>query len=183
LCRDYPATWAADLGRSEINLYLAFPLLTGVALIQTTFLSGVSVLGGQPNLMLLVVLAWTMIRGIDEGLVWAFVGGLILDLLSGGPLASIALALLAAAYLAGQSLVEGVGSQAVRLVILTVLGTMVYHLVLLLVLSWSGHRVDWGFALVRVAGPSIVLNGVLVPFLLPPLTWLDRATAEEGLAA
>jgi len=132
--------------------------------------------------MLLVVLTWTLLRGIDEGLIWAFVGGLILDLLSGGPLASIALAMLAAAYLAGQSLAEGVGSQAVRLIISTVLGAMVYHLVLLFILDWSGHAVDWGYSLLRVAGPSVLLNAALAPFMLPPLNWLERATGEEGLA-
>jgi rod shape-determining protein MreD len=161
---------------------LTFPLLTAVALIQTTLLSRVSVLGGQPNLMLLVVLIWTVVRGVDEGLIWAFVGGLLLDLLSGGPLAAMALALLVAAYLAGQSLVEGVGSQAVRMVILTVLWSLGYHLVLLFVLDWSGHAVDWGFSLLRVAGPSVVLNGMLAPFVLPLLAWLERATGEEGLA-
>lgn len=151
-------------------------------MIQTTLLSRVDVLGGRPNLMLLVVLAWTMIRGIDEGLIWAFVGGLILDLLSGGPLASIALALLAAAYLAGQSLVEGMGSEAVRLVILTVLGATVYHLALLFILDWSGRTMDWGFSLLHVAGPSVLVNGVLAPFLLPLMRWLERSTREEGLA-
>lgn len=160
---------------------MTFPLLTGVALIQTTVLSRISVLGGRPNLMLLVVLIWAVVRGIDEGLIWAFVGGLILDLLSGGPLAGMALALLAAAYVAGQSLGQEVGSQAVRLTILTVLGTMAYHLVLLIILDWSGHRIDWAFALLRVAGPSVVLNAALAPFLLPPLAWLERATGEEGV--
>lgn len=165
-----------------MSFYLTFPLLTGVALVQATLLSRISVLGAPPNLMLLVVLVWTVVRGIDEGLVWAFMGGLMLDLLSGGPLASMALALLAAAYLAGQSLGEEVGSQAVRLMILTVLGAVAYHLVLLILLNWSGHVVEWGSALVRVAGPSVLLNALIVPFLLPPLTWLERATGEEGLA-
>ena len=159
-----------------------FPLLTGVALIQTTLVSRINLLGARPNLMLLVVLIWTVMRGIDEGLIWAFVGGLILDLLSGGPLAGIALALLAAAYLAGQSLGEEVGSQAVRLVILTVLGATVYHVALLTILDWTGHTVDWGFSLTRVAAPSVVLNAVLAPLVLPPLAWLERATGEEGLS-
>ena len=145
-------------------------------------LSRVSVMGARPNLMLLVVLTWAVVRGIDEGLLWAFVGGLMLDLLSGGPLASIALALVAAAYLAGQSLGEEVGSQAIRVVILTVLGGAAYHLALMIVLDWSGHQVDWPYALVQVAGPSVLLNAALAPILVGPLTWLDRVTGEEGLA-
>lgn len=165
-----------------MNLYVTFPLLTAVALIQTTFLARVSVLGARPNLMLLVVLIWAVVRGIDEGLAWAFIGGLILDLLSGGPLAGMALSLLAGAYLAGQSLGQGIGSRAARLVILTALGAMAYHLVLLIILDWSGHTVDWGFSLLRVAGPSVLLNAALAPFLLPLLTWLEQATGEDRLA-
>jgi rod shape-determining protein MreD len=131
--------------------------------------------------MLLVVLIWAVVRGLDEGLLWAFIGGLIMDLLSGGPLAGTALALVAAAYLAGQSLGEGVGSQAVRSMILTVLGALTYHLALLIILGWTGHPVNWGFSLARVAGPSIVLNGVLAPFVLQPLSWLERATGRDRM--
>jgi rod shape-determining protein MreD len=165
--------------RSEINFYLTLPLLTGVALIQTTVLSRISVLGGRPNLMLLVVLIWAVVRGLDEGLVWAFVGGLIVDLLSGGPLAGTALALVAAAFLAGQSLGEEVGSEVVRLMMLTVLGALTYHLTVLVVLGWTGHAVSWGFSLARVAGPSVVLNAVLAPFVLQPVRWLDQATGRD----
>lgn len=161
---------------------MTFPLLTGVALIQSTLLSRVSIMGARPNLMLLVVLIWAVVRGIDEGLTWAFFGGLLLDLLSGGPLASLALALLAAAYLAGQSLGEEVGSQAIRVVFLTVLGGTAYHVALMLLLDWSGHVVDWPYSLFRVAGPSILLNAAIAPVLLGPLSWLDRITREEGLA-
>ncbi len=138
-------------------------------------------LGARPNLMLLVVLIWAVLRGIDEGLLWAFIGGLILDLLSGGPLGSMTLALVAAAYVAGQSLGEEVGSQAVRVVVLTVLGVLAYHLVLLIILDWSGHAVGWAYALPRVAGPSILLNAAAAPVLLGPLAWLERVTGEERL--
>jgi rod shape-determining protein MreD len=145
-------------------------------------LSRISVLGAQPNLLLLLVLLWSLVRGVDEGLMWAFFGGLILDITSGGPFATTAIALLAAAYVAGQSLAEQVGSLAVRAMILTVLGTATYHLALLLVLSWTGHTVDWAFALTAVTVPSVVLNGVLAPIVVQPLNWLERATRREGVA-
>lgn len=160
---------------------MAFPLLTGIAVLQATLLSRVSVLGARPNLMLLVVLTWTMVRDLDEGVMWAFIGGLIMDLLSGGPLAGMALALVTAAYLAGQSLGEELGSEAVRSIILTVLGVLTYHVALLVVLGWTGHTVIWGFSLARVAGPSVVLNGMLAPLVLQPLSWLERATSRDGV--
>jgi rod shape-determining protein MreD len=144
-------------------------------------LSRISVLGAQPNLLLLTVLVWSLVRGVDEGLMWAFLGGLIVDVTSGGPFGGTAIALLAAAYVAGQSLAEQVGSQVVRSMILTVLGTGTYHLVLLIVLAWTGHTLDWAYSLTRVTIPSVVLNGVLAPLVLPPLNWLDQTTKREGL--
>lgn len=167
--------------RFKINPYVTLPLLTCAAILQTTLLSQIDVLGAQPNLMLLLVVLWSLVRGVDEGLLWAFLGGLIVDVLSGGPMAGTAIALLAAAYLAGQSLGEQVGSQVVRAMLLTVLGTAMYHLALLIVLDWTGHTVDWAFSLTRVTGPSVALNMVLAPFVLQPLNWLDRATRPEGL--
>jgi rod shape-determining protein MreD len=131
--------------------------------------------------MLLVVLAWSLVRSVDEGLVWAFVGGLIVDLLSGGPLAGTALALLGAAYVGGQSLGEEFGSKALRSMILALLGAATYHVALLIILDWTGHTVDWTFSFLRVAGPSVLLNGVLAPLVLQPLSWLERATGDEGL--
>ncbi len=132
--------------------------------------------------MLLVVLAWTVVRGVDEGLVWGFVGGLVVDLLSGGPLGATMLALLAAAFLAGQPWGGGIGSPVVRLLLLAFLGVVVYHLVLLIVLAWTGHAVDWRFALLRVAGPSALLNTLLSPFVQRPLAWLERKTRGERFA-
>lgn len=144
-------------------------------------MSRISVLGARPNLVLLVVLTWAVVRGADEGLMWAFVGGMILDLLSGGPLGATALALAGAAYLAGQSLGEELGLPVVRLMILVALGALVYHLIILLILNWTGHTVSWGFSLARVGGPSVLLNALLAPAVLPPLNWLERATAQDGV--
>ncbi|RLC61969.1 MAG: rod shape-determining protein MreD, partial [Chloroflexi bacterium] len=116
--------------RCAISFYLALPLLTGVALFQTVVLARISLWGAQLDLMLLLVLMWAMVRGTDEGLVFAFVGGLILDLFSGGPLGTIALALLAVALLAGQPWGSGIGSPVMRIILLTLLAATVYHVVM-----------------------------------------------------
>lgn len=150
-------------------------------MIQTTVFSRIDILGARPDLMLLVVLIWAVVRGLDEGLLWAFGGGLIVDLLSGGPLAGTALALLAAAFLAGQSLGEEVGSDSVRVTVLAAVGALTYHLVLLAVLAWTGHTVSWGFSLARVGAPSVVLNAMLAPVVLYPMSWLESATDREGV--
>lgn len=150
-----------------------------MALLQATLLSRVNLWGARPDLMLLVVLAWAVVRSADEGLVWGFIGGLIVDLFSGGPFGATALALLTVAFLAGQPWGQGLGSSVARLLLLALLSVLAYHLVLLIVLAWAGHRVDWAFALMRVAGPSALLNAILAPFIQRPLAWLEQETRRE----
>jgi rod shape-determining protein MreD len=165
-----------------MNLYLSLPLLTGVALVQTVLLSRVNLWGARPDLMLLLVLIWAVVRGVDEALVWGFIGGLIVDLLSGGPLGTTALALVVVAFLAGQSWGQGLGSPVIQLVFLALIGITVYHLILLTILAWTGYAVDWVGALLRVAGPSALLNAALAPFVQRPMGWLERRTRRERLA-
>jgi len=152
-----------------------------VALLQTVLLSPVALWGVQPDLMLVVVLVWAVLRGVDEGMVWALIGGLIADLLSGGPMGATTLALLAAALLAGQSWGQGIGSPLLRMLLLSFVAVLAYHLALLLVLSWTGYIVDWGWSILWVAAPSALFHTVMTPFIQRPLNWLERKMRRERL--
>lgn len=174
---------STEPGGGPINLYLSIPLLIGTALVQSAWLARVDVLGARPDLMLLVVLIWTVVRGQEEGLVWGAIGGFVTDLISGGPLGIHILAYLAVALLAGQSWGQALGSSVLRLLLQAVLAGMAYHLVLLGGLSWVGRVVDWRYSVTQVLLPSVVLNAVLAPFARLPLGWLERRTRREGYLA
>jgi rod shape-determining protein MreD len=89
-----------NLRRRDV-LYFLMPLLLFVAaLLQSTLLVRVEVANVRPDLVLILVIAGTLIYGAKNGIVWAFVGGVALDLLSGGPFGSSSLALIAAAVVA-----------------------------------------------------------------------------------
>ncbi|MCP4541076.1 MAG: rod shape-determining protein MreD [Chloroflexi bacterium] len=158
---------------------MTIPLLTSVALVQTVLLTQIDWWGARPDLMLLVVLIWSVVRGAEEGMVWGFIGGLVIDLFSGGPLGATVLALLAVALLAGQQWGQGIGSSVIRLLLLTFVAVLVFHLILLIILSWTGYQVTWGWAILQVAGPSALLNASLSPFVQRPLNWLERITRRE----
>ena len=150
-----------------------------MALLQSVLLSRVNLWGARPDLMLLVVLVWAVVRGVNAGLVWGFIGGLVVDLLSGGPLGTTVLALLSVVLVAGQPWGQGLSSPVARLLLPAFVGVIVYHLVLLLALAFTGHATDWGFAVLRVIVPSALFNSLLAPFVQQPLAWLDRRTREE----
>jgi len=155
-------------------------LLTAIALVQDVLLARVSLWGGRPDLVFLVVVLWALLRGSAEGMVWAFIGGLVLDLFSGGPMGGIVLSLLTVAFLAGRQWGRELGSTFLQLLLLVLGLSFLYHVMLLLILGWTGVPISWGYSLARVAAPSAVLNAVIGPFLYRPLAWLDRRTRPEG---
>lgn len=155
--------------------------MTAIALIQDAALTRVAILGSRPDLVFLVVVGWAFMRGSVEGAVWAFIGGLLLDVFSGGPFGSMTLALLLVAVFVGRQWGRELGSVILQLVLLTLVSCFAYHALLLLTLSGTGHVVDWGYSLAQVAAPSAFLNALLAPFVYWPLAWLDRSTRPRGL--
>jgi rod shape-determining protein MreD len=130
--------------------------------------------------MLQFVLAWTILRGINEGIIWGFVGGLLIDLLSGGPLGVNILALLAVAFVGRQPWGEGLGAPLVRFLLLGLVSALVYHAIVLTVLTWTGRVADWSYAFLRIAAPSVLLNVVLTPFSRHALRWVSVRIGEGG---
>jgi len=164
-----------------INPYLVVPLLLIVALLQVTALPAFKVLGVKPELMLLTVLAWSLVRGVEEGLVWAFVGGGLLDLFSGGPFGASTLALLAASFIA--RLTEGAVTRTGFLMPMgmALLGTLLYQALFLLVIQVTRGGVSWDDSLFRVTLPSLVINALLMPVIFYPLAWLERKTGRKEI--
>jgi rod shape-determining protein MreD len=153
-----------------------------VALFQSVLLARVDLLGARPDLVLLVVVVWAVTRGVDEGMIWGFIGGLVVDLLSGGPFGTTTLALLIVAWMAGQPWGQGIGSATMRLLLLAFIAILAYHLVLLLVLAWTGYTISWARSILDVTIPSALLNAALTPFVRWPLNWLDRSMRQERFA-
>ena len=164
------------LFETQANIYLAAALLLLAALLHGTIVPG---LGWRPDVMLVLVVTWSLLRGLPEGLLWAFGGGVLLDLLSGGPFGAFTLALLAAALVAG-----AVHRRAFHVGLLQVgvvaLATFIYEAVYLVVLATGNHNANWAI-LARNLGPSLALNILLFIVLSRPLAWLNRKTAAESL--
>ena len=64
------------------------------ALLELSVVPHLAVGGARLHLVLVLGVAWTVAAGVQAGLVWAFVGGLALDVLAQRPLGSSAFALL-----------------------------------------------------------------------------------------
>lgn len=69
---------------------------TVVALVEATLAPYISIGDASPHPLLIGGVIWTVAAGIDRGITWAFVGGIVLDSLLGRSLGTSAFALLVA---------------------------------------------------------------------------------------
>ena len=79
-----------------MSLLLAAIGATVTALVEVTLGPFLTVGDAAPHPVLVGGVIWTIAAGIDRGITWAFVGGLVLDSLLGRPLGTSPLALLLA---------------------------------------------------------------------------------------
>ena len=159
-----------------MSLYFGVPILLAAAVLQSVWVEGIQILGGRPDLTLLLVVTWAIIRGANEGAVWGFVGGIFCDLLSGGAFGLWTLALTAVGFLAGQPWVHILGPTLIRLALMSALGTLFGHGILLGTMAVLGYSIDLGRAVQTVAGPAALLNFLLSPFAFTFLVWFHKRT-------
>jgi rod shape-determining protein MreD len=72
------------------------------ALLQVTIVAGLDILGGTPDLLLLVLIAVGLLRGAVAGAIAGFCGGLLVDVLTLDTLGVTALTLALAGYWTGR---------------------------------------------------------------------------------
>ena len=143
-----------------VNFYAAIPLMAVLAVLQTAVLPRFPIAGLEPQLVFLVALAWGLLRGLEEGLVWAFIAGLWLDLFSMTPLGLSSLAFMTA--VAGPVLLQGVlpPRRLPVAALMAALGTLIYLLFYAVALGLLGH----GLSAAGWAGllPIALLHAVLI---------------------
>ncbi len=146
-----------------MSLHIGLPIMFIAAILQATVFPQFRVFDGQPDLLVVLVLAWSIVDQGQEGFVWAFAGGLILDLFSGTPLGISSLALMPIAYVINILEAQLYRESVLLPITLMVGGAGVYHVLYLILLRFlAGYRVFWGDALLYVALPSVVIDMILI---------------------
>jgi rod shape-determining protein MreD len=145
-------------------------LLPILALFQSALAGHFTISGVFPGIVLIVVVDWGILRGLDEGVFWAFVGGMCLDIFSGWPVGTSTVALVAVASVV--SLGEGTFMRTHALLpIATVFGaTVLYYLAAFFILESKQYPLDWIAAVRSIVLPLALYNAILNI----PGFWLTR---------
>ena len=139
-------------------------LLAVAALAQVTWAPRFEIGGAFPNLVLLAVVATTWTLGPRSGMVWACVGGVLLDLTSSGPVGPHALALLPGVYVIGFLTRNVEQATTVHVALTAGLTTLLYSVVLVLAADLLGLPVPAAGVVVQLALTAAVYNAALMPF-------------------
>ena len=122
---------------------------------------------------------WTIAAGIDRGITWAFVGGIVLDSLLGRPLGASAFALL---VVAGLSAVIAHPVQRLRLaapIVAIPIASLVYSMLIFAISAAAEPGVTVTDP-IRLFVPGVIYNTIVVTFLGPlVITFHDRRAATE----
>jgi rod shape-determining protein MreD len=164
-----------------MNAYWSFLLLCVSALLQSTLLPQVKLFGVQPDLVLLTVVSWSLLRGSQEGMLWALIGGLALDALSSARLGVNTLPLLLISFLAGLWQRGMVRLDILIPLLATPVATLVYQSAMVALLKLLGWPGTWGASLRHSILPSMLLNTLLMPALYVLLRWMHRRTGQETM--
>jgi rod shape-determining protein MreD len=149
---------------------------------QATAMPHVTILGVKPDLVLLMVISWSLLRGAKEGLMWAMVGGIGLDLLSGASFGTSIVPLVILSLVASLGELSVFRTRIALPLVATLIATLVYNLYFLLLLYAKGRSIAWADSLSKVVLPSTLFNVLLSPLVYRALYWLHRKTGREELA-
>ena len=148
-----------------------------VVIIQTSFATHFSMAGYVPQLLLAIVLCWCLLKDYREALLWALIGGLLLDVFSTASFGTSALALVGVVvviYLILQNVANT--DKLYSRVWLGVVSALIYYLVILL-LSFLLNSVRLATAPIEISTTffltvflGVVFNVLFTAMIYPLLT-------------
>jgi rod shape-determining protein MreD len=145
-----------------VGRYVSLPILLVVAIIQSTIIPLLRIFGGGPDLILVLVVSWTLLAGLEEGIVWAMVGGILQDLLTGIPTGTTALALVVVVFVVNLVVGEIGKSNLVVPPAVIAASTAGYELFLAVLLAVLGRGIPFGYVITSVTIPTLLLNVLIM---------------------
>ncbi|HEX2908982.1 MAG TPA: rod shape-determining protein MreD [Phototrophicaceae bacterium] len=157
--------------------YISLPILMLAAALQASIVPQFGFLGGRPDLVFLCVVAWAFNAPLRQALVWAFVGGILQDLLSAAPtgVSVIGLVLIAFALDLFRQQVYRVG--LITIIVTMLAGSLVQQVLVMGLLLVSGFDIPIITSLGYVVFPTVVYNLAAILPVYVVLRWLQKRVA------
>jgi rod shape-determining protein MreD len=140
---------------------VAIPVLALALMLQTAVISRISLLSGAADLILLMMIAWSLQEQVESSWHWAVLAGLLIGFVSAVPPIAPIIGYLLVVLFSRFVIRQIWQSPILALLSVTFFGTLVYHLVTYLILIIAGTPLPLGDVLAFIVLPSIFLNFLL----------------------
>jgi rod shape-determining protein MreD len=124
--------------------------------------------------VLVAVLAWSFQRGPNEGLAWAWAGGILSDLASGAPLGVSTLPLMMAALVVGMTYRRFFQGNLFLSGLVALAANIVFQFLYLLLYVLVHEPIAFPTGILRTVGSLIMIHTVAVPLGYLATFWLVR---------
>ena len=153
---------------------VVFPILALAVILQSSIVSRISLLSGYADLVLIIVITWTLQEGVTTAWHWALLAGIMTAIITGLPWAVPLVGFLLAVLLA--QFIQKRVWQAPLITVFTVtfICSLVSYVLTFVVLNLIGASLSTGEAFSLVILPSMLLN---LLFAIP-IFWLMRDLAR-----
>jgi rod shape-determining protein MreD len=150
-----------------------------MAIVQASSVEQFKVLGVSPNLVLVMLVAWLVVRGLDDVLPMLFVSGVTLGLVGLQSPGVVLLALLPLAALGLARELHVIHSDLVLVLSLVFVGSVAYEMLMVASVMVSGGTLDADVALESTVLPAAIVNVALAPFVYVPMR-MTRPIQRRG---
>ena len=159
--------------------FISIPILALAAALQASVVPQFSILGGRPDLIFMLTIAWALNSSLEEGVVWAFAGGILKDLLSAVPTGTSVVGLLILVFGVHFVRQQIYRVSFISLVWITLLGSFFQQITILVIMFLTGFQPAYlstqgleplSTDLTYVIFPTMVYNLAL----MFPLYWFVR---------
>lgn len=149
-----------------MKIYLKIGIIVAALLIQLTLINLFTIQGLKPDLILLVVIVFSLLQGAEEGTIFGFASGLLQDIFSTGLLGVNALVKTIIGFICGILKVRIFAEHILFIIpVITFIVSIGQSILIFLVLHAFGVEYSLVWSLKQVALPEALYNSLLSPFI------------------
>jgi rod shape-determining protein MreD len=162
-----------------MSLFVAAIGATVTAIVELTVGPYLQVGTAHPHLVFVIAIIWTVAVGLESGLVWAFIGGVVLDVLAQRPLGVSSFALIVTVGIAASITRPFIRIRPLVVVPAVALLSLVYSMTLFVLLGALGSSVTSNNPVAALV-PGVIYDTVLAVIVGPLAVAIhDRRAFDE----
>ena len=162
-----------------MGTYWSLPLIALAVILQSTMIPQIRVLGGEPDLVFLLVLSWSINGRLEQNVTWAFVGGIAQDLLSAAPTGASTVGMLLLVFGIDQLKQQVYKISFLVIVGLVIAGTILQKIVFMIIVALSGFTIYPLQNFTYVILPTVAYNLLF----MAPIYWVVRRVQRRQARA